>query len=305
MATVGQSLTAPESGWQRFGSSESRFIYNGTWSTDVNVLYYNGSQQGTTELNASIVFKFTGTKLRIITDAYPDHSTDVQIEMDGEASHISLNAAKNFQRLSFEKVGLSLQSHRVVITNLTNKGLGFSAIDIDDTGYLETVIQPTILKADSGDSQVTLNWDVVTGANGYNVKRSLTAGGPYETIATSVPGTSYVDTNVVNGTTYYYVVTGVNADGESANSNEASATPQALGKVLLLIELTDGLQKEYELTKSELDTFVNWYNNRSISAGQPYYIFDKSFNLGPFDSREDYLVFDKIQNFEVMTFIKQ
>jgi cellulose 1,4-beta-cellobiosidase len=38
-------------------------------------------------------------------------------------------------------------------------------------------------------------------------------------------GTSYNDTAVSNGTTYYYQVTALNANGESGFSNEASATP--------------------------------------------------------------------------------
>jgi fibronectin type 3 domain-containing protein len=39
-----------------------------------------------------------------------------------------------------------------------------------------------------------------------------------------VPAVSYTDPTVVNGTTYYYVTTAVDASGlESANSNEAVA----------------------------------------------------------------------------------
>ena len=39
--------------------------------------------------------------------------------------------------------------------------------------------------------------------------------------------TSYTDTGVTNGTTYYYVVAAVNTAGESANSSQVSATPTA------------------------------------------------------------------------------
>jgi len=56
------------------------------------------------------------------------------------------------------------------------------------------------------------------------VKRSTTSGSGYVSIA-NVTATSYGDTGLVNGTIYYYVVSAVNAGGESATSGEASALP--------------------------------------------------------------------------------
>jgi hypothetical protein len=85
---------------------------------------------------------------------------------------------------------------------------------------------PLNLTATAGNQQLSLAWTASPGATSYNVKRAATNGGPYTTVASPV-GTSYTDTNVTNGTTYYYVVTAVNASGESANSNQASATPSA------------------------------------------------------------------------------
>ena len=41
----------------------------------------------------------------------------------------------------------------------------------------------------------------------------------------STPATFYTNTGLTNDTTYYYVVSAVNASGESADSAEASATP--------------------------------------------------------------------------------
>jgi hypothetical protein len=78
---------------------------------------------------------------------------------------------------------------------------------------------------------VTLTWNQGTGGvvtTGFNVKRATTSGGPY-TIIASINGTTvstYVDTNIVEGTTYYYVVTATNqAYGyESDPSNEAGIT---------------------------------------------------------------------------------
>lgn len=89
---------------------------------------------------------------------------------------------------------------------------------------------PTGLTATAGDGQVRLAWNTTTGAVTYNVKRSLTSGGPYANIQTGLTTTSFTDTTVVNGTTYFYVVTALNAAGavgEGPISTQASATPGA------------------------------------------------------------------------------
>jgi hypothetical protein len=43
------------------------------------------------------------------------------------------------------------------------------------------VLPPTNLNATAGNTQVTLSWTASAGASGYNVKRSDTSGGPYNT----------------------------------------------------------------------------------------------------------------------------
>jgi hypothetical protein len=73
-------------------------------------------------------------------------------------------------------------------------------------------------------NQATVSWLASDIANSYNVKRSGTSGGPYTTIATNVTATSYLDSGLPVGTPYYYVVSGLNADGEGANSSEAGVT---------------------------------------------------------------------------------
>jgi uncharacterized repeat protein (TIGR03806 family) len=85
---------------------------------------------------------------------------------------------------------------------------------------------PATLLATAGNAQVALSWTASGGATGYTVKRSLTAGGPYDDFVQSVAGTSFTNVGLVNGTTYFYVVSANNAGGESANSAEKSATPQ-------------------------------------------------------------------------------
>jgi len=92
-------------------------------------------------------------------------------------------------------------------------------------GALATILPaPTGLAATSGDGQVSLSWDAVSGAAIYNVKRAATSGGPFATLQ-SGSTTSFTDTGVTNGTTYYYVVSASNLGGESADSAEVSVTP--------------------------------------------------------------------------------
>jgi fibronectin type 3 domain-containing protein len=83
---------------------------------------------------------------------------------------------------------------------------------------------PTNLAAAIGDSSVSLTWTASSGATSYYVKRSTTSGGPYTRIATPA-STSYTDTSLTNGTTYYYVVSATNSVGESPNSGQVSAAP--------------------------------------------------------------------------------
>jgi fibronectin type 3 domain-containing protein len=87
---------------------------------------------------------------------------------------------------------------------------------------------PTGLQATGGNAQVSLSWNASAGTASYNVKRSTTNGGPYGTAVASPTLTNYTDTSVTNGTTYYYVVSAVNAAGQSPNSAQASATPAAV-----------------------------------------------------------------------------
>jgi Fibronectin type III domain len=77
--------------------------------------------------------------------------------------------------------------------------------------------------ATAGYGQVHLTWSASPGATNYNVKRATTSGS--ETTIGSTTGTSYTDTNLLDGTTYYYAVSGLNTGGEGENSAEVSATP--------------------------------------------------------------------------------
>ncbi len=74
---------------------------------------------------------------------------------------------------------------------------------------------------------VTLAWDPSTSVvAGYYVYRATLSGGPYTKLnATPVSLTTYIDTAVASGLTYFYVATAVDSSNvESVLSNEISAT---------------------------------------------------------------------------------
>ena len=99
---------------------------------------------------------------------------------------------------------------------------------IQDCGAPGIPAPPTGLSAAPGDAQVSLSWNASAGATSYAVYRSTIGGGPYVQVSPDLPGTSFVNMGLVNGTPYFYVVTAENATGQSGISAEVSATPAAV-----------------------------------------------------------------------------
>jgi titin len=85
--------------------------------------------------------------------------------------------------------------------------------------------------ASAGNASATVSWSAPatnggSPVTGYNVYRGTSPGGESGTpVASNVTTTSFTDTGLANGTTYYYRVAAVNAVGTSAQSSEVSATP--------------------------------------------------------------------------------
>lgn len=96
------------------------------------------------------------------------------------------------------------------------------------------VATPLGLALTSNTGGVTLTWSASIGALSYNVYRGTFAGGEGTTpLATGVLGSTFSDTGLVAGQSYYYVVTAVNgAGGQSARSNEVNVVPALAGTII-------------------------------------------------------------------------
>jgi fibronectin type 3 domain-containing protein len=117
-----------------------------------------------------------------------------------------------------------------VVTAVNSVGdEGVASTEVSATPMPATFGAPTNLAATSGDKQITLSWSPVSNAT-YNVYGSNTSP-VVPSVATNIKsGLTYKEmpfthTGLVNGETYYYVVTAVVLGVESAPSNEALARP--------------------------------------------------------------------------------
>ncbi|MCP4639488.1 MAG: DNRLRE domain-containing protein, partial [bacterium] len=108
------------------------------------------------------------------------------------------------------------------------------------------------------------------GATRYRVKRSAIPGGPYA-IMDETSGTSYTDTRVSDGMDYFYTVHVASANGESAPSNEAAASPV----VTIPVAPTNfTLVHHVDETRDEDFLWPSWTG----SAGAQYYTIKKVMN---------------------------
>ncbi|HVM47852.1 MAG TPA: glycosyl hydrolase, partial [Candidatus Acidoferrum sp.] len=142
---------------------------------------------------------------------------------------------------------------------------------------------PTGLAAAADSAQVALTWAPCPGAASYNVYRSSASGGPYTLISASgtVTEISYSDYTAAHGTTWYYVITAVNAYGESGQSSEVSAalicatppTPVAgnNGPIYqgMTLNLTASTIASASYNWSGPNSFASTLQNPSITAATP------------------------------------
>ncbi|MFN7826569.1 MAG: fibronectin type III domain-containing protein, partial [Acidobacteriota bacterium] len=132
---------------------------------------------------------------------------------------------------SYQDTGLaaSVTYYYVVVASNSNGNSAPSneAFATTSAGGSQVPTAPSNLVATAVSStQINLTWNDNSGnETGFRIRRRTGLDGAWSDIATTgLDTTSYADTGLTSGTTYYYSVRATNAVGDSALSNEANAT---------------------------------------------------------------------------------
>jgi PKD repeat protein len=156
---------------------------------------------------------------------------------DGNLVAITFSTASAPTQLwSFSLGAAASPTSAVAIGDVTGDGKADLVVGTADgkldvvSGAVSVPGAPTGLGATPGNAQVALAWtapgtDGGAAVTSYNVYRGTSAGAEVLLVSTGSAATSYTDSTVTNGVTYYYQVAAVNSKGEGARSSEVSATP--------------------------------------------------------------------------------
>lgn len=135
------------------------------------------------------------------------------------------------------------------------------------------LVPSSVAASAASATQVNLSWaDNAADEDGSNIYRSTTAGGPYTKVgAATANATAFTDNTAAHSTTYFYVVRAYNCAGESANSNEASATTPVSFDIIVDNPAAT-VVGSWSSGTSAADKYGSDYRYKAGAAGGPNYL---------------------------------
>lgn len=171
-----------------------------------------------------------------------------------------------------------------IVTAVNAGGESADSIEVSVTPQVPAPAVPIGVSATPANKKVSIAWEKVAGATSYNIYWSTQPGVIKET-ATLLRNEKIngVQSNLLNGTRYYYAVAAVNAGGESALSNEVTAVPQVSAPAAPV---------DISVTIGDKEVVLNWSNNVSSNAGAiSYNIFwNQTGNVTPQNTPQNSMI---------------
>ncbi len=149
--------------------------------------------------------------------------------------------------------------------------------------------KPENISATPVDMEVTIKWAAVDEASSYNIYWSTTpdvSKTNYEGKNTDIAETTYLHAGLTSGTTYYYVATAENEDGESSESSVARATLPLLFQTDNMSAL--GEKHYYQVTVSSGQSlFVTTNKDASVNSYYLYVKYDSLPTTADYDAKSE------------------
>ena len=143
------------------------------------------------------------------------------------ATHInaSVQTATNFTNRNLVN-GRTLY-YEVTAVNGNGEGGKSTEVSATPASFTTRPPAPANLKAAAASGQVTLSWDASAGATGYNIYRGTASNGEGASPVNASPisATTFTNSGLTNGTTYYYKVTAINSVGEGLKERGSLCHP--------------------------------------------------------------------------------
>ncbi len=102
-----------------------------------------------------------------------------------------------------------------------------SANSAEASAATPALLAPATFTVTPGFTTNALSWSAVVDVGSYTVQRATSVGGPYATLISGLAATTYADTGLLTGTTYFYRIVSVSGAAQSAPTAPTSAAPVA------------------------------------------------------------------------------
>lgn len=266
------------SGWTKLGTTEKQKFTDKTAKSGKSYTYtvravsktnggaYNSKGIKIKYLATPVLesFKFDSKDRAVITWSKISGAEGYRVyrKTDSDSSWVLLTTVNGGSTVSYSDSGAKKSGTVYKYTVRAVQGNNLSFYDKSGIGNM-FLSEPTVklknIMSDTGALNVSVSWNSVKGATGYNVYKKTAEDKTFKCIAKNVEGTLYTDESVQNGASYEYTVRAVNG---SAMSRYTSVK---------FIALTMPVLDAAVLTNDGVS--LSW---TAVEGADTYYIYRKS-----------------------------